>query len=129
MRFFSPTSSAGDLRASRCSSRARRWSSRTRASRLPSIALWSRCRRFDLDLHNSDRRCEAPKGGAMTENTAELPAGFVRFNCGNVRVVCADYVADATRKALESGTLYDYAKHHPTMRALSGRHAVYAATL
>lgn len=64
----------------------------------------------------------------MSSN-ADLPAGFVRFRCGNAEVVCADYVADATRKALEAGTLYDYAKHHPTMRALSGRHAVYAATL
>jgi hypothetical protein len=64
----------------------------------------------------------------MSRST-DLPAGFVRFSCGGAQVVCADYVADATRKALDAGTLYDYAKHHPTMRALSGRHAVYAATL
>jgi hypothetical protein len=65
----------------------------------------------------------------MTNRGADLPAGFVRFSVGETEVVCADYVADATRKALGAGSLYAYAAHHPTMRALSGRHAVYAATL
>ncbi|HEY4303275.1 MAG TPA: lipopolysaccharide kinase InaA family protein [Gemmatimonadaceae bacterium] len=61
--------------------------------------------------------------------SADLPAGFVRFTVGTIEIVCADYVADAARKALEAGSLYQYAANHPTMRALSGRHAVYAATL
>jgi hypothetical protein len=66
---------------------------------------------------------------SLSNRSADLPAGFVRFDVGGAEVVCADYVVDATRKALEAGTLYEYAAHHPTMRALHGRHAVYAATL
>jgi len=64
-----------------------------------------------------------------TNRSADLPPGFVRFSLKGAEIVCADYVADATRRALEAGTLYDYAKHHPTVRALSGRHPAYAATL
>lgn len=59
----------------------------------------------------------------------DLPAGFVGFDVGRTTVVCAEYVADATRRALESGTLYRYAETHPTVRALAGRGIAYAATL
>lgn len=64
-----------------------------------------------------------------SNQSADLPAGFVRFKLDGTEVVCADYVAEATRTALESGTLYDYAAHHPSRRALSGRGVAYAATL
>ena len=58
-----------------------------------------------------------------------LPAGFVRFSVGRTEVVCADYVADATRRALASGTLYAFAATHPSARALAGRGTAYAVTL
>ena len=61
--------------------------------------------------------------------TATLPAGFVRFSVGATTVVCADYVADATRRALDAGTLFAYAERHPTARALAGRGIAWAATL
>ncbi len=61
--------------------------------------------------------------------TATLPAGFVRFSAGATTVVCADYVADATRRALDAGTLFAYAEQHPTARALAGRGVAWAATL
>lgn len=58
-----------------------------------------------------------------------LPPGFIRFHAGATEVVCADYLADAVRRALEAGSLYRYAEHHPTARALVGRGIAYAATL
>jgi len=64
----------------------------------------------------------------MNERDA-LPAGFVRFNHNGIEVVCAEYVADATRRALDAGTLHRYAETHPTARPLTGRGIAYAATL
>lgn len=64
----------------------------------------------------------------MSERDA-LPAGFVRFTHHGTEVVCAEYVADATRRALGEGTLHRYAELHPTARPLTGRGIAYAATL
>jgi hypothetical protein len=61
--------------------------------------------------------------------TTMLPPGFVRFSVGATVVVCADHVADATRRALDAGTLFSYAERHPTARALAGRGVAWAATL
>jgi hypothetical protein len=58
-----------------------------------------------------------------------LPPGFVRFEIGRAEVVCADYLADATRLALEGQTLHRYAETAPGARALAGRGVAYAATL
>lgn len=58
-----------------------------------------------------------------------LPAGFVRFAVGAATVVCAEYVADATRRALAAPTLFDFAAHDPSRRELAGRGVAYAVTL
>lgn len=65
----------------------------------------------------------------MTHDMTDVPPGFVRFAIGGVHVVCAEYVAAATRTALQSGSLYRYAATHPTVRPLAGRGIAYAATL
>ncbi|HEY4218827.1 MAG TPA: lipopolysaccharide kinase InaA family protein [Gemmatimonadaceae bacterium] len=57
------------------------------------------------------------------------PPGFVAFEAGEARIVCAPHVADAVREMLRAGTLYDYARHDPDVRSLTGRIAVYALTL
>ncbi len=67
--------------------------------------------------------------GPLSTRMMPLPPGFVRFFVGTTEVVCAEYVAAATRTALGSGTLYRYAEMHPTVRALAGRGVAYAATL
>lgn len=61
--------------------------------------------------------------------SSDLPAGFIRFEVDDAQVVCADYVADAVRRALDAGTLYEYAANDPTHRKLSGRGVTYATTL
>jgi 3-deoxy-D-manno-octulosonic acid kinase len=60
---------------------------------------------------------------------AGVPAGFVRHMIGPVELVCADYAADVVRGILAESTLFEYAEHHPTARALAGRGVAYAATL
>lgn len=64
----------------------------------------------------------------MSERGA-LPAGFVRFFHRGVEVVCAEYVTEAARRALDAGTLHRYAEAHPSARPLAGRGIAYAATL
>jgi hypothetical protein len=60
---------------------------------------------------------------------ASAPRGYVQFDVGVAHVVCMEHVADAIEAALASGTLYDYAAHHPEARPLVGRAISYAVPL
>ena len=57
------------------------------------------------------------------------PSGYRRFLIRGAEVVSHSDVLDAVRTALASGSLYDYASHHPKARALSGRAVAYAVPL
>ena len=57
------------------------------------------------------------------------PSGYRRFLIRGAEVVSRNDVLDAVRSALASGSLYDYASHHPKARALSGRAVAYAVPL
>ena len=57
------------------------------------------------------------------------PSGYRRFLIRGAEVVSRSDVLDAVRTALASGSLYDYASHHPKARALSGRAVAYAVPL
>jgi len=60
---------------------------------------------------------------------APLPAEFTRFSAGQTEIVCARQLADALRDIVARGTVYDYAAHHRSARALVGRGTVYAVPL
>jgi 3-deoxy-D-manno-octulosonic acid kinase len=61
---------------------------------------------------------------------AEPPAGFIRFAVRNATVVCANHVADATRRALDANpTLYEFAAAQSHARPLAGRGTAYAIDL
>jgi hypothetical protein len=57
------------------------------------------------------------------------PPGFVSFEAGAASVVCAANIEGDVRQMLTAGTLYDYARHHPAARSLTGRRVVYAVPL
>jgi tRNA A-37 threonylcarbamoyl transferase component Bud32 len=57
------------------------------------------------------------------------PSGYRRFLIRGAEVVSRADVLDAVRSALASGSLYDYASHHPKARELSGRDTAYAVPL
>ena len=60
-----------------------------------------------------------------------VPAGYVRFDVGDVDVVSAGRSADSIRAALTSGlpTLHEYARRHAESKALAGRGVAYAVPL
>jgi 3-deoxy-D-manno-octulosonic acid kinase len=60
---------------------------------------------------------------------APLPADCTRFTAGRTEVVCAAHVEKAMREVVERGTVYDFARQHPSARALAGRGAAYAVPL
>ena len=57
------------------------------------------------------------------------PSGYRRFLIRGAEVVSHSDVLDAVRTALASGSLYDYASHHPKARTLAGRAVAYAVPL
>jgi 3-deoxy-D-manno-octulosonic acid kinase len=57
------------------------------------------------------------------------PAEFVSFDTRSAHVVCEDRFTPAIRDALESGSMYEYARAHPSARALAGRGVAYAVPL
>jgi hypothetical protein len=58
-----------------------------------------------------------------------VPAGYTRFSCAGASVVALTDLAPAVRRAMASGTLYEYAAHHPDARTLMGRGVAYAVPL
>lgn len=57
------------------------------------------------------------------------PPGYERLRRPGVDAVARSTVADAVSDALSSGSLYDYAAHHPQARPLKGRGVSYAVLL
>ncbi len=57
------------------------------------------------------------------------PPGYERLRRPGVDAVARSTVADAVNDALSSGSLYDYAAHHPQARPLKGRGVAYAVPL
>ena len=62
-------------------------------------------------------------------NRLPIPPGYARIDAGGVVAVAQTPHAGAVRKALEWGTLHDWARLHPAARALAGRDVAYAAPL
>ena len=58
-----------------------------------------------------------------------VPPGYERIDAGGAVAVARRELAEAVRKALEWGTLHDWARQHPNARALAGRGVAYAAPL
>jgi tRNA A-37 threonylcarbamoyl transferase component Bud32 len=62
-------------------------------------------------------------------NRLPIPPGYTRIDASGVVAVAQASHADAVRKALEWGTLHDWARLHPATRPLAGRAVAYAAPL
>ncbi len=62
-------------------------------------------------------------------NRLSIPPGYARIDAGGTVAVAQAEHAGAVGKALEWGTLHDWARQHPTARALAGRDVAYAAPL
>jgi 3-deoxy-D-manno-octulosonic acid kinase len=58
-----------------------------------------------------------------------IPIGYEQLALGGTVLVAQREAIHAVRATLRSGTLYDYAAHHPEARALSGRGIAYAVPL
>ncbi|MGH7720956.1 MAG: lipopolysaccharide kinase InaA family protein, partial [Gemmatimonadaceae bacterium] len=58
-----------------------------------------------------------------------LPAGYTSVTFGHAEIVALPSLIPALQEALQEGTLYDYAAHHPASRPLYGRGVAYAAPL
>jgi 3-deoxy-D-manno-octulosonic acid kinase len=61
--------------------------------------------------------------------SVEPPAGYERLVDGEVEAVGLSDLAEPLRKALEAGTFFEYAEHHPDARILTGRGITYAVPL
>jgi Lipopolysaccharide kinase (Kdo/WaaP) family len=61
--------------------------------------------------------------------SAKAPPGYERLRRPGVETVARATLADAVEEALEAGSLYDYAAHHPEARPLRGRGVAYAVPL
>lgn len=64
----------------------------------------------------------------MAEHRA-TPPGYTRVTRRGIEAVVLASAARAVEQALEAGTLYQYAEHHPRARMLVGRGVVYAVPL
>ena len=65
----------------------------------------------------------------MRESAVAAPPPFVTFDTPSAHVVCDDRFAALVGAALGHGSLYAYARSHPTARALAGRGVAYAVSL
>jgi lipopolysaccharide kinase (Kdo/WaaP) family protein len=65
----------------------------------------------------------------MSEHATTLPSAFVSFDTASAHVVCDDRFASPVRAALEQGSLYDFARSHPSARVFAGRGPAYAVCL
>jgi len=65
----------------------------------------------------------------VTDDSRELPPGFVTLAAGSTRAVCSAPVASEIQEVLRRGTLYDYAASSPSARAIAGRGTAYVASL
>ncbi|HEU6449891.1 MAG TPA: lipopolysaccharide kinase InaA family protein [Gemmatimonadaceae bacterium] len=63
------------------------------------------------------------------DERAAPPAGYERLVDGDVDAVGLSDLADPLRRALEAGSFYEYAEHHPDARILQGRGIAYAVPL
>jgi Lipopolysaccharide kinase (Kdo/WaaP) family len=61
--------------------------------------------------------------------SAKAPPGYERLRRPGVETVARTTLANAVEEALEAGSLYDYAAHHPQARPLRGRGVAYAVPL
>lgn len=59
----------------------------------------------------------------------EPPAGYERLVGGEVQAVGLSDLAEPLRRALDAGSFYEYAEHHPDARILHGRGVTYAVPL
>lgn len=59
----------------------------------------------------------------------EPPAGYERLADGDIYSVGLSDLAEPLRRALEAGSFYEYAEHHPEARILEGRGIAYAVPL
>ncbi len=57
------------------------------------------------------------------------PAGYERLVEGDTDAVGLSDLAEPLRRALEAGSFYEYAEHHPDARMLKGRGIAYAVPL
>lgn len=57
------------------------------------------------------------------------PAGYERLVGGDVEAVGLADLAEPLRRALDAGSFYEYAEHHPDARILEGRGIAYAVPL
>lgn len=57
------------------------------------------------------------------------PAGYERLADGDIEAVGLADLAEPLRRALEAGSFYEYAAHHPEARMLIGRGIAYAVPL
>src|SRR5918999_2405701 len=60
---------------------------------------------------------------------AKAPPGYERLHRPGVETVARATLADAVDEALEAGSLYEYAAHHPDARPRRGRGVAYAVPL
>jgi 3-deoxy-D-manno-octulosonic acid kinase len=63
------------------------------------------------------------------DERAAPPAGYERLVDGDVEAVGLSDLAEPLRRALEAGSFYEYAEHHPDSRILEGRGIAYAVPL
>ncbi len=64
-----------------------------------------------------------------SDERAAPPAGYERLVDGEVEAVGLSDLAEPLRRALEAGSFYEYAEHHPDARILEGRGIAYAVPL
>jgi 3-deoxy-D-manno-octulosonic acid kinase len=64
-----------------------------------------------------------------SDERAAPPAGYERLVDGDVEAVGLSDLAEPLRRALEAGSFYEYAEHHPDSRILEGRGIAYAVPL
>ncbi|HJR42037.1 MAG TPA: lipopolysaccharide kinase InaA family protein [Gemmatimonadaceae bacterium] len=63
------------------------------------------------------------------ESTHGPPPGYLSWREGEIDVVALEPLARGVREALEEGSLYEYAAHHPDAVPLAGRGIAYAVPL
>lgn len=64
-----------------------------------------------------------------SDERAVPPAGYEWLVDGDVEAVGLSDLAEPLRRALEAGSFYEYAEHHPDSRILEGRGIAYAVPL
>lgn len=63
------------------------------------------------------------------DELATPPAGYERLVDGDIEAVGLCDLAEPLRRALEAGSFYEYAEHHPEARILTGRGIAYVVPL